>query len=250
MRPHKTAAPFFQSGRRFLSCEVPQILFHILILNAIHHLAFSAVEDKLPGDWAIAMLRLGTLFRVDQMALLLRRSFFAVLDLENPTRTGVGVKHHHIKLAYRELQHKHLLFRVRQLGFQQDDLLQHAVDGTGQFIFAVQVPQMAEMPFVLVAAQGVLDVAGNGRVHIFVGTFLAGEGRGFVVVDAAKTHGAAVVDILVDTVDTEDGFKLTVGAECCVQQDAAVVELLIRFPSNAKKTGFICLHRHRKTRIN
>ena len=66
-----------------------QIFFHVLILNALYYLIFPAIKDKPPGDWAIAMLRLGALFRVDQMAILLRRSFFAVLDLENPTRTGV-----------------------------------------------------------------------------------------------------------------------------------------------------------------
>ena len=86
---------------------------------------------------------------------------------------------------------------------------------------------MAEVPLVLIAAQGVLDVAGNGGVHIFVGAFLAGKGGGLVVVDAAETHGAAVADILVDAVNAEDGFKLTVRDECGVQQDAAVVKLLV-----------------------
>ena len=40
---------------------------------------------------------------------------------------------------------------------------------------------------------------------------------GLVVMDAAEAHGAAVADILIDTVDTEDGFKLAVRAECGVQ---------------------------------
>ena len=39
------------------------------------------------------------------------------------------------------------------------DILHHTVNGTGQFIFVVQVPQMAEMALVLIAAQRVLDVA-------------------------------------------------------------------------------------------
>ena len=107
------------------------------------------------------------------------------------------------------------------------DVLHHAVDGTGQFIFLIQIPQMPEVPLVLVAAQGVLDVAGNGRVHILVGTFLAGEGGGLVVMDAAETHGAAVTDILVDAMDAENGLKLAVRDERGVQQDAAVIELLI-----------------------
>ena len=63
---------------------------------------------------------------------------------------------------------------------------------------------MAEVPLVLIAAQGVLDVAGNGGIHIFVGAFLAGKGGGLVVMDAAETHGAAVADVLIDAVDAED----------------------------------------------
>ena len=86
---------------------------------------------------------------------------------------------------------------------------------------------MAKMSLILIAAQGVLDVAGNGGVHIFVGAFLAGKGRGLVVVDAAETHGAAVADILIDAVNAEDRFKLAVRDECGVQQDAAVVKLLV-----------------------
>jgi len=86
---------------------------------------------------------------------------------------------------------------------------------------------MAEVPLVLIAAQGVLDVAGDGGVHIFVGAFLAGKGGGLVVVDAAETHGAAVADILVDAANAKDRFKLAVRDECGVQQDAAVIELLV-----------------------
>jgi len=83
------------------------------------------------------------------------------------------------------------------------------------------------MPLILIAAQGVLDVAGDGGVHIFVGAFLAGKGGGLVVVDAAEAHGAAVADILIDAVNAEDGFKLAVRDECGVQQDAAVIKLLV-----------------------
>ena len=45
--------------------------------------------------------------------------------------------------------------------------------------------------------------------------------------DAAETHSAAVADILVDAMDAEDGFKLPVRDEGGVQQDAAVIELLV-----------------------
>ena len=59
------------------------------------------------------------------MAVLLRDSFFAVLDLENPAGACLRIKHHHVKFAHGELQDKHLLLEVCQLGFQQDDVLQH-----------------------------------------------------------------------------------------------------------------------------
>lgn len=94
---------------------------------------------------------------------------------------------------------------------------------------------MAEVPLVLIAAQGVLDVAGDGGIHVFVGAFLAGKGRGLVVVNAAETHGAAVADILVDAVDAEDGFKLAVRDECGVQQDAAVIELFVLGKEKAQR---------------
>ena len=80
-----------------------------------------------------------------------------------------------------------------------------------------------------------LDVAGDGGIHVFVGAFLAGKGRGLVVVNAAETHGAAVADILVDAVNAEDGFKLAVRDECGVQQDAAVIELLILGKEEAQR---------------
>ena len=80
-----------------------------------------------------------------------------------------------------------------------------------------------------------MDVAGNGGVHVFVGAFLAGKGGGLVVVDAAETHGAAVADILVDAVNAEDRFKLAVRDECGVQQDAAVVKLLVLGKEKAQR---------------
>ena len=42
------------------------------------------------------------------------------------------VKHHHVKFAHRELQDKYLFLGVRQLGFQQDDVLQHPPFDLGQ----------------------------------------------------------------------------------------------------------------------
>ena len=45
--------------------------------------------------------------------------------------------------------------------------------------------------------------------------------------NAAETHGTTVADILVDAVNAEDRFKLAVRDECGVQQNAAVVKLLV-----------------------
>ena len=53
--------------------------------------------------------------------------------------------------------------------------------------------------------------------------------------DAAETHGAAVADILVDAVDAEDRFKLAVRDKCGVQQDAAVVKLLVLGKKEAQR---------------
>ena len=78
------------------------------------------------------MLGLGAFLFVDQMAVLLWGSFFAVLDLENPAGACLRVKHHHVKFAHGELQDKHLLLGVCQLGFQQDDILQHPPFDLGQ----------------------------------------------------------------------------------------------------------------------
>ena len=76
--------PDFSVGTAVLLCKASQIFLYILIPNAIYHLTFPAIEDELSGDRAVAVLGLGAFLLVDQMAVLLRRSFLAVLDLENP----------------------------------------------------------------------------------------------------------------------------------------------------------------------
>ena len=100
---------------------------------------------------------------------------------------------------------------------------------------------MAEMPPILIAAQGVLDVAGNGGVHIFVSAFLVSERGCLVVVDAAETHRAAIADILVNPMDAEDRFKLSIWNECRMQQDAAVIKLLIFGDEEAQRVCALSL---------
>ena len=58
----KTAAPNGKIGTAVLLCKVSQIFFHVLILNALNHLAFPAIEDELSGDRAVAVLGLGAFF--------------------------------------------------------------------------------------------------------------------------------------------------------------------------------------------
>ena len=128
----KNRRPERKIGTSVSLCKASQIFFHILILNALNHLAFPAVEDELSGDRAVAVLGLGAFLLVDQMAILLRDGFFAVLDLENPAGACLRVKHHHVKFAHRELQDKYLLLWVCQLGFQQDNVLQHPPFDLGQ----------------------------------------------------------------------------------------------------------------------
>ena len=52
------------------------------------------------------------------------------------------------------------------------DILHNAIDGTGQLALLVQLCQMAEMPLIVIALQRMLDVPGDGAVHILVGTLL------------------------------------------------------------------------------
>ena len=89
-----------------MSSKASQIFLYILIPNAVYLLAFPAIEDELSGDRAVAVLGLGAFLLVDQMAVLLRDSFLAVLDLENLAGACLRVKHHHVKFAHRELQDK------------------------------------------------------------------------------------------------------------------------------------------------
>ena len=43
----------------------------------------------------------------------------------------------------------------------------------------------------------------------------------------AQTHGTAIADILINTMNTKHSFKFPVRDKGCVQQDAAVIELFI-----------------------
>ena len=86
---------------------------------------------------------------------------------------------------------------------------------------------MAEMALILIAAQGMLNIAGDSRVNIFVSTFLAGKGRRFIVVNAAKAHRAAVADVLIDAVNAENRLKLVIRDKGRVQQNTAVIKLFV-----------------------
>jgi len=86
---------------------------------------------------------------------------------------------------------------------------------------------MAEVSLVLITAQGVLDVPSNRRVYILIGAFLAGEGRRFVIVNAAQAHRTAVTNILVDAMNSQHRFKFPIGNERRMQHHAAIVKLFV-----------------------
>ena len=62
---HKNRRPEQKIGAAVLLCKASQIFFYVLILNAVYHLAFPAIEDELSGDRAVAVLGLGAFLLVD-----------------------------------------------------------------------------------------------------------------------------------------------------------------------------------------
>ena len=52
-------------------------------------------------------------------------------------------------------------------------VLYDSVDYVRKLIFVIEFLQRPEMTFVLVVFKGMLDVSGNGSVHIFIGAFFA-----------------------------------------------------------------------------
>ena len=69
-----------------------------------------------------------------------------------------------------------------------------------------------------------LDVPRNRAVDIFVGALLGRE-SGFVVIDAADAHRAAIADIVVNATNAENVFKLAVRNKGGMQHDTAVIKL-------------------------
>ena len=60
-------------------------------------------------------------------------------------------------------------------------VLDDAVDGVCQFAFFVEVDQKPEMTPRVDTSEGTLDVAGDGRVDVEAGCFVAAERRGVVL---------------------------------------------------------------------
>ena len=104
--------------------------------------------------------------------------------------------------------------KIPRQDFQREavvHILHHTVDRTGQLVSVIQIPEIPEVPFILVATKRMLDIAGNGCIDRLVSALFAGKRGGFVLVDAAKAHGAAVPDVFVDAVNAEYALKLAVG---------------------------------------
>lgn len=67
----------------------------------------------------------GTFLFVHEMTILLRDYFGTVFDFKNFTGTGSRIRNHHIKLTYRKLQDKNMVFWKREPGFEKHDILHH-----------------------------------------------------------------------------------------------------------------------------
>ena len=105
--------------------KISKVFFNVLVLDAVQDLIFTTVENKFSGDGTIAMVCLGTFFRVDQMAVLEWGDFPTVLDLKNLAGTSGRIEHHHIKFTNRKLKYKNFLSGVCYLGFQKNNVFQH-----------------------------------------------------------------------------------------------------------------------------
>ena len=74
------------------------------------------------------------------------------------------------------------------------------------------------MPFVLVAFEGMLDVACNGGIHVIVCAFLCGKSKLVcVVVAPAHAHRSTELDKFIDASNSKNVFKFAIGDECRVQ---------------------------------
>ncbi len=85
----KTAAPN-EKSTWFCYSRLLQIFFHVLILNTVYLLASPAIEDKLLGDRAVAVLGLGAFFACRSNGDTAVGQLPAVLDLENPAEPTSG----------------------------------------------------------------------------------------------------------------------------------------------------------------
>ena len=106
--------------------KISKVFFNVLVLDAVQKLVFTTVENKFSGDGTIAMFRLGTFLRADQMAILEGDDLLAVLDLKNLAGTSGRIEHHHIKFTNRKLEYKNFLSGVCCLGFQKNNIFQHS----------------------------------------------------------------------------------------------------------------------------
>ena len=116
-----------------------------------------------------------------------------------------------------------------------DLILHHTVDRARELALFIQLLQAAEVPRLLIAAQGMLNIPRDRTVHIHVCRLLAGECGVLVVMHAAHAHGAAIAHVFVDAMNAEHTLKVAIGYKCRVQHDAAIVELLVLGEQKAKR---------------
>ena len=105
-------------------------------------------------------------------------------------------------------------------------VLNYAVDSARQFILFIELLQASEMSLVLVAAQRVLNIFCNRRIHVFVRRLAVGK-DGAVIIYSAQAHCAAVLDVFVNSLNAQHLFKFAIGDKGGVQHYATVVQLFV-----------------------
>ena len=90
------------------------------------------------------------------------------------------------------------------------------------------------MSAILIIPERMLYVLGYRVVDVFISALLGCERR-IVVVDTADAHRAAVANIVVNALNTEDVFKLAVWDEGGVQYNTAVIKLLMLGEDKAQR---------------
>lgn len=113
--------PFrFRTTHFAISKKRFQIIFYVSVFYSVFQSCiFSAIDDRSLRDFPISEFRVFQFFFVNQMPELLFRLFLAVLYFVNFTSRIRIIRNNHIEFADGKLKLKNLLFRIRNLCFEQ-----------------------------------------------------------------------------------------------------------------------------------